>query len=111
MVERRSAVLDDTYGALSHAVRRALLDELRTGPSAVTDLAAPFDVSLAAVSKHIGVLAEAGLVSRTQVGRTRIVTLEPDPLVDARAWIDTYRTFWEERLDGLEAHLRRGKRP
>jgi DNA-binding transcriptional ArsR family regulator len=111
MVERRSAVLDDTYGALSHAVRRALLDELRTGPSAVTDLAAPFDVSLAAVSKHIGVLEEAGLVSRTQVGRTRIVTLEPDPLVDARAWIDTYRTFWEERLDGLEAHLRRGKRP
>jgi DNA-binding transcriptional ArsR family regulator len=111
MVERPSAVLDDTYGALSHAVRRALLDELRTGPSTVTDLAAPFDVSLAAVSKHIGVLEEAGLVSRTQVGRTRIVTLEPDPLVDARAWIDTYRTFWEERLDGLEAHLRRGKRP
>jgi DNA-binding transcriptional ArsR family regulator len=110
MVERRSAVLDDTYGALSHAVRRALLDELRTGPSTVTDLAAPFDVSLAAVSKHIGVLEEAGLVSRTQVGRTRIVTLEPRPLVDARAWIDTYRTFWEERLDGLEAYLRKGKR-
>jgi DNA-binding transcriptional ArsR family regulator len=110
MVESRSAVLDDTYGALSHAVRRALLEELRTGPSTVTDLAAPFDVSLAAVSKHIGVLEEAGLVSRTQVGRTRIVTLEPRPLVDARAWIDTYRTFWEERMDSLEAHLRRGRR-
>ena len=51
-----------------------------------------------------------GLVSRTQVGRTRIVTLEPRPLVDARAWIDTYRSFWEDRLDALEAHLRRGKR-
>ena len=110
MVERRSPVLDDTYGALSHAVRRELLDSLRDGPSTVTDLAEPFDVSLAAVSKHIGVLEDAGLVSRTQVGRTRIVTLEPRPLVDARAWIDTYRTFWEERLDALEAHLRRGRR-
>jgi DNA-binding transcriptional ArsR family regulator len=110
MVEHRSAVLDDTYGALSHTVRRQLLDELRDGPSTVTELAEPFDVSLAAVSKHIGVLEDAGLVSRTQVGRTRIVTLEARPLVDARAWIDTYRTFWEERLDSLEAHLRRGRR-
>ena len=110
MVERRSPVLDDTYGALSHDVRRALLDSLRSGPSTVTHLAEPFDVSLAAVSKHIGVLEDAGLVSRAQVGRTRIVTLEPRPLVDARAWIDTYRTFWEERLDALEAHLRRGRR-
>jgi DNA-binding transcriptional ArsR family regulator len=110
MVERRSTLLDDTYAALSHAVRRDLLDELRSGPSTVTELAAPFDVSLAAVSKHIWVLENAGLVSRTQVGRTRIVTLEPRPLVDARAWIDTYRTFWEERLGALEAHLRRGRR-
>jgi DNA-binding transcriptional ArsR family regulator len=110
MVERSPTLLDDTYGALSHAVRRDLLDELRSGPSTVTELAAPFDVSLAAVSKHIGVLADAGLVTRTQVGRTRIVTLEPRPLVDARAWIDTYRSFWEERLDSLEAHLRRGRR-
>jgi DNA-binding transcriptional ArsR family regulator len=110
MVERRSALLDETYGALSHAVRRDLLDALRGGPSTVTDLAEPFDVSLAAVSKHIGVLEDAGLVSRTQVGRTRIVTLEPRPLVDARAWIDTYRAFWEERLDSLEAHLRRWPR-
>jgi DNA-binding transcriptional ArsR family regulator len=110
MVERRSALLDDTYAALSHAVRRDLLDELRSGPSTVTELAAPFAVSLAAVSKHIGVLEDAGLVSRIQVGRTRIVNLEPRPLVDARAWIDTYRTFWEERLDALEAHLRRGRR-
>ena len=102
--------MDHTYGALAHAVRRALLDELRSGPSTVTDLAAPYDVSLAAVSKHIGVLEDAGLVSRTQVGRTRIVTLEPRPLVDAREWIDTYRTFWEERMDSLEAHLRGGKR-
>jgi DNA-binding transcriptional ArsR family regulator len=105
MVERQEVLLNETYGALAHTVRRELLDTLRAGPASVTDLAEPFDVSLAAVSKHIGVLEDAGLVSRTQVGRTRIVTLEPRPLVDARAWIDTYRTFWEERLDALEAHL------
>jgi DNA-binding transcriptional ArsR family regulator len=110
MVERRSTLLDDTYGALSNTVRRDLLDSLQRGPSTVTALAAPFEVSLAAVSKHIGVLEDAGLVSRTQVGRTRMVTLEARPLVDARAWIDTYRSFWEERLDALEVHLRRGKR-
>jgi DNA-binding transcriptional ArsR family regulator len=110
MVERRSALLDDTYAALSHAVRRGLLEELRGGPASVTELAAPFDVSLAAVSKHIGVLDDAGLVSRSQVGRSRIVRLEPRPLADARAWIDTYRTFWEERLDALEAHLKKENR-
>ncbi len=105
MVENRPAFLDRTYGALAHSVRRELLDALRTGPVKVTDLAAPFDISLAAVSKHVDVLEDARLVSRTAAGRTRIVTLEPLPLVGAREWIDTYRTFWEERLDALEAHL------
>ena len=66
-------------------------------------------MSLAAVSKHIGVLEDAGLVSRTALGRTRLVTLKPSPLVDASEWIDTYRAFWEERLDALEAHLRKGE--
>jgi DNA-binding transcriptional ArsR family regulator len=105
MVEYRGALLDRTYGALAHAVRRDLMDALRAGPIKVTDLAAPFDVSLAAISKHIGVLEAAGLVSRTPSGRSRIVALEPAPLLGARVWIDTYRTFWEERLDALEAHL------
>jgi DNA-binding transcriptional ArsR family regulator len=110
MVEHRSALLDETYGALSHAVRRQLLDELRSGPATVTELAEPFEISLAAVSKHLGVLEDAALVSRTQAGRTRIATLEPRPLAEAGAWIDTYRTFWEERLDALEAHLRKARR-
>jgi DNA-binding transcriptional ArsR family regulator len=104
MVEHPS-LLDRTYGALSNSARRELLDALRPGPCTVTDLAAPFDMSLAAVSKHLGVLESAGLVSRTPLGRSRIVTLQPLPLVGAREWIETYRTFWEERLDALEAHL------
>lgn len=105
MVEHYPALLDRTYGALAHSVRRELLVALRRGPRTVTDLAEPFDMSLAAVSKHIGVLASAGLVSRNPSGRSRIVTLEPLPLVGAREWIDMYRPFWEERLDALEAHL------
>jgi DNA-binding transcriptional ArsR family regulator len=105
MVEQSPSLLDQAFGALAHSGRRGLLDALRAGPSKVTDLAAPFHMSLAAVSKHIGVLEDAGLVTRRPVGRTRIVSLEPLPLVGARDWIDTYRTFWEERLDALEAHL------
>jgi DNA-binding transcriptional ArsR family regulator len=105
MVEHQDTLLDGTYGALAHSVRRDLLDALRAGPAPVTDLADPFDMSLAAVAKHIGILEEAGLVSKTPVGRSRIVTLEPAPLIGAREWIDTYRTFWEERLDALEVHL------
>lgn len=106
MVEYQPRDLDHTYGALSHSVRRDVLEALRAGPSTVMDLADPFDASLAAISKHIGVLEAAGLVSRTPSGRSRIVALEPAPLLGARAWIDTYRTFWEERLDALDAHLR-----
>src|SRR5688500_1392131 len=111
MVEHQAALLDQTYGALAHPVRRELLDALRAGPSRVTDLAAPFDMSLAAVSKHIGVLQDAGLVSRTPAGRSRIVTLEPLQLVEAREWIGTYRSCWEERLDALAVHLVNRGRP
>jgi DNA-binding transcriptional ArsR family regulator len=111
MVEHRAAALDDTYGALRHTIRRDLLDALRRGPSTVSDLAAPFGVSFAAVSKHLGVLEDAGLVSRTSEGRTRIVTLEPSPLADARAWLETYRRFWDERLDALHAHLAERREP
>jgi DNA-binding transcriptional ArsR family regulator len=107
MVERQSAVLDHTYGALSHPIRREMLDILKHGPLRITDIADPFTVSLAAASKHVGVLESAGLVTRTVVGREHMLTLEARLLLDARLWIDTYQGFWEERLDALEAHLRR----
>jgi DNA-binding transcriptional ArsR family regulator len=109
MVERQASLLDGTYGALAHSVRRELMDALRVRPASVSDLAAPFDMSLAAISKHIGVLEDARLVSKTPLGRARIVTLEPTPLVGAREWIDSYLTYWEERLDALEAHLVQGR--
>jgi len=82
---------------------------LRSGPLRVTDVAKPFAVSLAAVSKHITVLESAGLVIRSVAGRDHLLSLEPGPLVDARDWIDVYRGFWEERLDALDLHLGEGR--
>lgn len=101
MIER----LDDTYHALSHPLRRAVLHDLSAGPERVTDLAEPFDVSLAAVSKHIAVLERARLVTRTINGRDHFLALQTRPLALAREWIE--RTFWEGRLDALERELRR----
>lgn len=72
----------------------------------VTELAAPFSVSLAASSKHIRVLERAGIVTRTVSGRDHLLRLDGQPLRDAGEWIETYRQFWEHRLDALAAHLR-----
>jgi DNA-binding transcriptional ArsR family regulator len=105
MVEYELA-LDATFAALSHPVRREMLEELRERPMRVTELAKPFTVSLAASSKHIGVLEHAGLISRSVSGRVHLLALQGQPLGEARQWIDLYRQFWEGRLDALEAHLR-----
>jgi DNA-binding transcriptional ArsR family regulator len=108
MVEyRRNALLDATYSALAHPVRRSILERLREGPDTVTGVADPFDLSLAAVSKHIGVLEDAALLRRRIDGRVHHLSLEPAPLGEASAWLQTYRAFWEERLDALDALLRR----
>lgn len=98
--------LDALYGAISHPVRRSVIEHLRTGEATVTLLAAPFDMSLAAVSKHIRVLEGAGLVTRTVQGRAHHLALEPSSLMTAARWLDSYRTFWEARLDLLEARIR-----
>jgi DNA-binding transcriptional ArsR family regulator len=107
MVERITAPsLDRTYAALAHPTRRTLLELLRLEATRMTDLAAPFDVSLEAVSKHVRVLESAGLVSRAVKGREHVLSLEPEPLLPAGDWIDTYRSFWEERLQVLRSQLR-----
>lgn len=106
MVEYRESTLDAVYGALAHPVRRSLLQHLVTGRAKVTELAAPYPMSLAAVSKHIRVLESAGLVRRTILGREHQLVLEPFPLMSAVTWLDSYRRFWEDRLDLLEAKLR-----
>src|SRR4051812_4313410 len=97
--------LDDVFHALSSAPRRAMLDTLALGERTVGDLAAPFDISLAAVSKHLKVLESAGLVERHTEGRTTICRLRAEPLADVRQWVAFYEQFWTKRLDRLEQLL------
>lgn len=101
--------LDTTYAALAHPIRREILETLTEGPGRVTDLAKPFEVSLAAVSKHIRVLEEARLVNRRTRGREHLLSIDARPLSDARRWLDSYRAFWEGRLDALDRHLGTGE--
>jgi DNA-binding transcriptional ArsR family regulator len=106
MVERSStATLDRTYAALAHPVRRTMLDLLRERDLRVTEIAKPFDISLAAASKHVRVLETAGLVSRRIAGRDHLLSFEPRPLAAAGDWISASRSFWEARFKALEADL------
>jgi len=100
------AGLDQTLTALGDATRRAILDRLARGPARVTDLAAPFSISLNSVSKHIRILERAQLVRRRRDGREHILSLNPEPLDEAAEWIARTRDFWTGRLDALEAALR-----
>ncbi|GAB4524870.1 MAG: metalloregulator ArsR/SmtB family transcription factor [Amphiplicatus sp.] len=98
--------LDHTMLALADPTRRAILDRLqREGETRVTDLAAPFPVSLNAVSKHIRLLERAALVRRRRVGREHFLAFNPSPLDAAAAWIEEKRAFWTNRLDALERAL------
>jgi len=97
--------LDATFAALADPTRRAILARLASGETSVTDLAAPFDMSLAAVSKHLKVLERAGLIARGREAQWRPCRLEAAPLEDASQWIGQYRRMWEQRLDRLENEL------
>ena len=110
MVEYQGLDLDRTYAALAHPIRRDVIERLRVEDGNVTDLAARFDVSLAAVSKHIKVLEAAGLVRRSIRGRVHHLSLDPQPLAAAAAWMDDYRAFWEGRIDALAQLLEGGSR-
>lgn len=103
--------LDTTFGALADPTRRAILARLaREGETPVSDLAQPFAMSLPAISKHIRVLEQAGLVVREKRGRTYYCRLMPAPLREADEWIGFYRRFWTAKLDSLEAYLEREER-
>ncbi len=110
LVEYPDDRLDAVYAAISHPVRRSVLEQLRPGGATVTELAAPHPMSLAAVSKHIRVLEDAGLVRRSVQGREHHLVLEPQPLMTAAGWLVSYRRLWDKRLDQLEARLRGDQR-
>jgi DNA-binding transcriptional ArsR family regulator len=98
--------LDATFAALADPTRRAILARLSTGQATVTELAAPFEMSLPAVSRHLKVLEQAGLISRGREAQWRPCRLEIGPLKEASDWIELHRRAWEERFDRLEEFLR-----
>jgi len=101
--------LDHTLTALADPTRRAILQRLSKGEARVTELAQPFAMSLNAVSKHIRMLERAKLVRRRKAGREHFLSVNPKPLDEAAAWIETQRAFWTARLDALERALKDSK--
>ncbi len=98
--------LDVTFSALADPTRRAILARLAGGEASVQELAAPFDMSLPAISKHLKVLERAGLVARGREAQRRPCRLVAAPLRDVAEWTERYRRFWEERFDRLDDYLR-----
>jgi DNA-binding transcriptional ArsR family regulator len=97
--------LDRTFAALADPTRRAILARLTSGEASVLELAAPFDISLPAVSKHLKVLERAGLITRGRDRQSRPARLEAAPLKEVAEWADQYRLFWEERYERLDEYL------
>src|SRR5437764_4417413 len=93
------------FSALADPTRRAILARLASGTASVTELAAPFEMSLPAISKHLKVLERAGLISRGREAQWRPCRLEAKPLQDAADWLEEYRQFWEESFDRLSEYL------
>jgi DNA-binding transcriptional ArsR family regulator len=96
---------NDVFHAIAHPARRAMLAALAGGERPASALAAPFDMTLAAVSQHLGVLREAELVSERRAGRQRIYRLRPEPLREVASWIEEFESFFDARLDALGAYL------
>jgi DNA-binding transcriptional ArsR family regulator len=106
MVKVFDTPLDRTFAALSDPTRRALVMRLAAEPDlSVSALAAPFKVSLPAIMKHLGVLSDAGLVSREKTGRVVACRLDAEPMREAFEWLNRYERFWSERLNSLAAFL------
>jgi DNA-binding transcriptional ArsR family regulator len=98
--------LSRTLSALADPTRRGILARLSLGAATVTELAEPYDMSLAAVSKHLKVLEQAGLISRGKQAQWRPCKLEAGPLKDLDGWLADYRRFWAESLDRLDGYLK-----
>jgi DNA-binding transcriptional ArsR family regulator len=97
--------LSSTFAALADPTRRAILARLAAGETSVTELAAPFEMSMPAVSKHLKVLERAGLIARSRDAQFRPCRLEAGPLKEAADWVEHYRRFWEQSFDRLDDYL------
>lgn len=103
--------LDETFAALANPTRRAILARLADGHATVNELAAPFDMSLPAISKHLKVLEKAGLIDRGQDAQFRPCMLNAEPLKALASWTDQYRHIWEARFDRMEQFLKQIEEP
>ncbi len=106
MVKCSPRILNRTFAALADPTRRRILEHLAQGDRCVTELARPYSMSLPAVSKHLRILENAGLVSRRRSGRVHSLKLETKPMQQASQWIEEYRRFWEESFDRLDEYLK-----
>jgi DNA-binding transcriptional ArsR family regulator len=110
MLEQQHAV-DRVFHALGDPARRAIVDRLSRGPASVSELARPFDMTLAAIVQHVQVLEQSGVIKTEKVGRVRTCRLEPRGLSAAERWISKRRASWERRFDRLEALLEETEAP
>lgn len=95
------------FAALADPTRRAILARLAEGDATVSELAEPFSISLPAISRHLKVLQNAGLITRSRSAQWRSSTLQAEPLREATAWMERYRRFWDDNFIRLDAHLQR----
>jgi DNA-binding transcriptional ArsR family regulator len=98
--------LSTAFAALADPTRRAILARLALGEASVTELAEPFDMSLPAISKHLKVLEQAGMIAQGREKQWRPRRLEPGPLKEVAEWLENYRQFWEQSFDRLDAYLK-----
>ncbi|MGH8960494.1 MAG: ArsR/SmtB family transcription factor [Jatrophihabitantaceae bacterium] len=107
MTDRLSTI----FAALADPTRRAILARLTEGEATVSELAEPFPISLPAISRHLKVLEQAGLIARARSAQWRSSALQAEPLREVTAWMEPYRKFWDVNFDRLDAHLDRMKQP
>jgi DNA-binding transcriptional ArsR family regulator len=105
MPKRPGEDLDLLFGALADPTRRGIIERLVVGEATVTELAAPFSISLPAISRHLKVLERASLITRSKRGRCRSARLSPTSLASAATWLSRYERLWAESFDRLDEHL------
>jgi DNA-binding transcriptional ArsR family regulator len=110
MVQSSRTRLDASFGALSDATRRGVLEQLGRADASITELAEKFHMTLTGMKKHVGVLEQAGLVATEKVGRVRTCKLGPRRLEDETAWLERYRLLWDARFDELDKVVEELKR-
>jgi DNA-binding transcriptional ArsR family regulator len=105
MVKYSSETLDAIFSALSHPIRRAILEKLKSGSVSISEVAEPFKTSLPAISKHLRILEDAGLIVNEKEGRVHYLRLVANPLLEAVNWLADYQQFWKEQFSSLEEYL------